>query len=336
MKHIFFIILFILVCLIASSQTQLTNLPTFYITTENGAAITSTDIYVPGFLTVVSSDTSEVITADTIEIRGRGNSTWNFAKKPYRIKFENKRKLLNLPVKAKDWVLLANHANKTLIRNAVAFEVGEYLGMDFTPSVRFADVVLNGTFLGNYMVTDQVEVGGDRVEVEKQDTTDITEPNITGGYLLEVDGFAAQEPLWFTTNKGVMITVKYPGSEDINQQQLDYIRNFTNSFESTLFSGTYADPAIGYRAMIDTTSFIDWYIASELTGNPDCFWSTYLYKKRGIPKFFYGPLWDYDIAFNNDYRLGDALQKRMIQYAFQNKTWILQQWTDPWFIKKVN
>jgi hypothetical protein len=336
MKHVLLILLFLTECLIASSQSQLTNLPTFYINTVNKAPITSTDIYVPGFLTVVSSDTSEVFKADTIEIRGRGNSTWNFAKKPYRIKFEKKRKLLNMHAKAKSWVLLANHADKTLIRNAVAFEIGKFLGMEFTPSVRFADVVLNGVFLGNYMVTDQVEVGGDRVEVDKQDSTDITEPNITGGYLLEIDGFASLEPLWFSTGKGVDITMKYPDEEDINVQQLNYIKNFTNSFETTLFSETYTDQVKGYRTLIDTTSFIDWYIASELTGNPDCFWSTYLYKKRNIQKFFYGPLWDYDIAFNNDNRLGDALQKRMLTYAFQNKTWITRQSTDAWFINKVN
>lgn len=336
MKLRSFILLLFSICLFANSQTQLTNLPTFYITTHNTTPITSTEIYLPGFLTVVSKDTTESFTSDTIEIRGRGNSTWNFAKKPYRIKFENKRKLLNLPAKAKNWVLLANHADKSLIRNAVAFEIGNYLGMEFTPSVKFADVVLNGQYIGNYMITDQVEVGGDRVEVEKQDSTITTEPNITGGYLLEIDGFAAQEPLWYTTSKGVMITVKYPDDEDINQQQIDYIKNFTNSFENTLFSGTYADPSIGYRSMIDTTSFIDWFIASELSGNPDCFWSTYIYKKREIPKFFYGPLWDYDIAFNNDNRLGDALQKRMLQHAFQNKTWIMQQSTDKWFINKVN
>lgn len=336
MKLRVFILLLFSISLLVNSQTQLTNIPTFYITTQNSAPVTSKVIYVPGFLTVVSKDSTESFTSDSIEIRGRGNSTWNLAKKPYRIKFENKRKLLNLPAKAKNWILLANHSDKTLIRNAVAFEIGNYLNMEFTPSVKFADVVLNGKYIGNYMITDQVEVGGDRVEVEKQDSTDTTEPNISGGYLLEIDGFASLEPLWYTTSKGLKITVKYPDDENVNQQQIDYIKNFTNTFENTLFSGTYADPLNGFRSMIDTTSFIDWFIASELTGNPDCFWSTFIYKKRDIPKFFYGPLWDYDIAFNNERRLGDVLNKRMLQYAFENKTWITKQATDKWFLNKVN
>ena len=136
-----------------SGQVQLTNIPTIYINTIGGAAITSKTVYVPGFLTVVGGDSSDVRVNDTIEIRGRGNSTWGAVKKPYRIKFNQKRHLLNMKDDAKDWVLLANYYDKTLIRNAVAFDIGHYIGMEFTPSIKFADVFLNNVYIGNYMVT---------------------------------------------------------------------------------------------------------------------------------------------------------------------------------------
>jgi len=320
----------------AVSQKQYSNIPTIYINTINNLPVSSKTVYVKALISVVSNDTTEIVENDTIEIRGRGNSTWNFPKKPYRIKFAKKTNLLNLPAKAKSWVLLANHADKTLIRNAVAFKIGQMLDFEYVPPGKFADLVLNGQYLGNYMITDQMEVGGDRVDIDRQDTTMHTVPDITGGYLLEIDGFAAQEPVWFTTAKGVKITVKYPDEEDINIEQRQYITNFTDQFEKTLFDNNFTNPAIGYRSMIDTVSFIDWYIASELTGNPDCFWSTYIYKKRNDNRFFYGPMWDYDIAFNNDNRLGDALNKRMLTYAFQNKTWIERQYKDNWFKEKVN
>ena len=87
---------------------------------------------------------------------------------------------------------------------------------------------------------------------------------------------------------------------------------------------------------MDSATLINWYIACELTGNSDSFWSTYIYKKRNDPKFYFGPLWDYDIAFNNDYRLGDATQKLMREYAHEPKTWIKRFWEDPWFQKAVN
>ncbi|HET7733019.1 MAG TPA: CotH kinase family protein, partial [Paludibacter sp.] len=305
-----------------------------YINTVNNQAIADKVNWVPANITVVSADTAQQLNMLT-EIRGRGNSTWNLAKKPYRIKLDSKKHLLNLPAKDKNWVLLANYADKTLMRNAVAYKIGQILGFPFTPSVSFVDLTLNGSFFGNYMVTDQIEVGANRVDVDKQDSLDTTEPNITGGYLLEIDGFANTEPVWFTTEKGLKITVKYPDSDVINQAQVDYIKNYIASFENILFSANFKDPVTGYRAKVDTTTLINWYIACELTGNSDSFWSTYIYKKRLCDKLYFGPMWDYDIAFNNDSRLGDATQKLMRQTAFSPRTWIERLWLDEWFRQAV-
>lgn len=100
--------------------------PTFYIETDNPNATIGKKDYVSGKLTIVSSDKKECMTDALLGIRGRGNSTWGMAKKPYRIKFDSKTRLLNLNAKAKSWVLLANYADKTLMRNAVAFEVSSF------------------------------------------------------------------------------------------------------------------------------------------------------------------------------------------------------------------
>lgn len=326
-----------------AAQAQLTNIPTIYINTVGGAAITSKTVYVPGFLTVVGGDSSDVKVMDTMEIRGRGNSTWSaqYPKRPYRIKFNQKRHLLNMKDDAKDWVLLANYFDKTMIRNAVAFDIGQYIGMEFTPSVKFADVFLNNVYIGNYMVTDQIEVGKNRVNVEKLDTTDVTEPNISGGYLIERDGFAYQEPIsYFVTNKSVPFSVKDPDPDVIKPAQMTYLTTFVQNQENILFSTNWKDSLMGYRAILDTASFLRWYIASELTGNIDCFWSTNMYKRRNDPKLYYGPLWDYDIAFNNDSRKNDISKVRMLTAAFgaggDNKVWITQMATDPWFKIAVN
>jgi hypothetical protein len=336
-KRTVFIINLILLLSAANSrsQEQKTNLPTFYLTTENATPVTNKETWVPGNIKVVSADASENPDM-AMEIRGRGNSTWNLAKKPYRIKLDKKKHLLNLPAKEKNWVLLANHADKTLVRNAVAFKISELLGFEFTPSARFVDVVLNGQYLGNYMLTDQMEVAESRVPVQELDTTDITQPALSGGYLLEVDGFADGEPVWFTTNKALKVTVKSPKDDEIQIQQLNYIKKFTQDFENVLFSNNFDDPDTGYRNWVDTTSLINWYIASELTGNPDAFWSTYIYKYRNIDRFYWGPLWDFDIAFNNDKRLGDAVNKLMREAAHNPRTWIQRIWQDNWFKLAVN
>jgi len=342
-KHILSVLIFWFFIAVSnlSGQVQLTDIPTIYINTVDSAPITNKTVYVPGFLTVVGGDSSDVQVNDTIGIRGRGNSTWWAVKKPYRIKFNKKRHLLNMKADAKDWVLLANYYDKTLIRNAVAFDIGQYVGMEFTPSVKFADVYLNNVFIGNYMVTDQVEAGKNRVNIEKLDTVDVAEPTISGGYLIERDGFAYQEPIsYFITSKSVPFSVKDPDPDVIKPAQMTYLTTFVQNQENTLFSTNWKDSLTGYKAILDTASFLRWYIASELTGNIDCFWSTSMYKRRNDPKLYYGPLWDFDIAFNNDYRVHDVSKVRMLTAAFgaagDNKTWITQMATDPWFKIAVN
>ncbi len=328
----FCISLILLLCLFVevNAQTQLTNLPTFYITTENKQPIWNKEVYLPATLTIKSGDAFDEANIVT-QIKGRGNSTWWMPKKPYRLKLDVKKNLLGLPAKEKSWVLLANYADKTLIRNALAFEISKIVGLEFTPSYKFIDLIFNDEFVGNYMLTDQVEVAGFRVPVQKQDASDVEEPAITGGYLLELDGFADSEPVWFTTPKALKITVKYPKDDEINEQQLSYITDYINQFENVLFSSSFDDPETGYRSWVDTTSLVNWYIACELTGNSDSFWSTYVYKKRNDPKIYFGPMWDYDIAFNNDDRLGDATKKLMREHAHHPRTWIERFWQDEWF-----
>lgn len=310
---------------------QLTNLPTIYIETQNHAAINSKENYVPGTVTVVSGDEEVAVTDKEMGIRGRGNSTWGMAKKPYRIKFDKKLNFMGQNAKAKSWVLLANYADKTLMRNAVAFEISRFMGFEFSPANAFADVVLNGQYIGNYCISDQMQVNPGRVEIDEMDETCISGEELTGGYFLEIDGFGSSEPVHFTTSKGLTITVKSPDEELIQQVQIDYITNFINRFESKLFAANYTDPEQGYRSMVDEKSLIDWYIACELTGNPDSWWSTYIYKKRSDDHIYFGPLWDFDIAFNNDNRLGDASRKLMRNDGFDPRTWIQRFWSDQWF-----
>jgi hypothetical protein len=335
MKPHLCIIAGLLIACSAAAQTQLTNLPTMYINTENAQPVVSKDNYLNATITVKSSVETEEVTNLAAEIKGRGNSTWGMAKKPYRLKLNTKANLFGLPAKAKNWVLLANYADKTLMRNAMAFKISEITGLEFTPSVKFIDLYMNGEFTGNYMLTDQVEVDKKRVNVEEQETTDIQEPEVTGGYLLEIDGFAASELKWFTSSKGLKITIKYPKDDEIVAEQEAYIRNYINTFESKLFAVDFKNPETGYRSMVDTTSLVNWYIACELTGNSDSFWSTYIYKRRNNDKLYFGPLWDFDIAFNNDNRLDNAVRKLMREHAHNPRTWIQRFWEDEWFQKAV-
>ena len=113
-------------------------------------------------------------------------------------------------------------------------------------------------------------------------------------------------------------------------------RNYLNEFENRLFNTSFTDSLTGYRPMIDSATVVPWYIATELSANVDGFWSTYIYKDKDDPKIYFGPLWDYDIAYNNCDRAGDVTNASMIDKGFGDglaKVWAKQLIRDPWFNK---
>ncbi len=310
--------------------------PTLCITTDGGAQITSKDSYVRGDLNILADAGTPGAYSGRIRIRGRGNSTWELAKKPYRINLDVSSSLLGLPANAKNWVLLANHADKTLIRNSVAFEISSRLGLPFTCAYRHVDVVLNGQYVGSYLLTDHIEIGEHRVDVDELSSSqeDMSEPNITGGYVAEIDGFAPYEPGLIETNRKIPLSLKSPEG---NATQTNYFINYINAFENRLFSNTPSEAPGGYFEMVDKESLVNWYIACELTGNSDSFWSVRFFKRRGNNRFFLGPLWDFDIAFNSDNRVANAGYRLMSDagHSILLKQWIARHRQDDVFMRAV-
>ena len=319
----------------AQSYSRKTNLPHVYINTFGNVGIWSKTEYVYATMHYVDED-DNVLQFDSLQIRGRGNSTWNMAKKPYRIKFHQKEKFLGKGyANAKNWTLLANAADKTMIRNAITSEMGDWLGLKFNPAHKFVDFTLNGTYQGTYQISDQIDVRPHRVNIVEQDYPLSSTSDITGGYLLEVDGF--HESPCFRTNHNVYISIHYPDDDEIVNSQINYIRNYVNEFESALFSSNFTDPEEGYRAYVDSLSLINWFLATEISGNIDGYYSTYFYKNQQDPLLYFGPLWDYDIAYGNDWRKGDTSQMLMTDDGYgDTRFWMNQMWLDPWFSSKVN
>ena len=335
------LIIWVLCTLLATTATgqtykRLTNLPHVYIETFNRAAITSKTTYI--YATMYYVDEEDNVTRyDSVQIRGRGNSTWNLSKKPYKIKFQQKEKFLGKGyAKAKKWTLLANAGDKALMRNAVTSLMGDFLGMKNNPAHRFVDFTLNGNYRGNYQISDQVEVRPHRVNITEQDYPLTSTSDITGGYLLEVDGF--MDGNYFTTSTyQVPIRIHYPDDEDIASEQNTYIRNYIRDFEQTLSGSDYADAEKGYRRWVDSTSLANWFIATEVSGNIDGYYSTYFYKDQQDSLLYWGPLWDYDIAYDNDWRITGTVSKLMTDAGYgKTKEWINRMWTDPWFARLVN
>lgn len=317
-----------------AKMQQLSNLSTLYIDCNGQSGYINKEEY-------IDAEIVKICDADTTRysqghIRGRGNSTWvRMSKKPYALKFDKKERFLGPErANAKKWVLLANHADKTMIRNAVASKIGELMGQAFTAGTEFVDLVLDGKYIGTYQITDKVDIRKKRINIAEQDTVPGPDADISGGYLLEMDGIGNMEDKPVLYHNGYVV-IQSPDKDVITKEQIAYIDSVLAHFTHALFSERYRDAVKGYRPLVDSLSVASWYLASEFTGNPDTFWSTYFYKDANDPRLHFGPMWDYDIAFNNCARLGDISSSLISEVGFhstsQTGIWINRMLTDPWF-----
>lgn len=292
------------------------------ITTEGGVDIVSKDDYVNGTVTVDPNGlASSWAFSATAKIKGRGNSTWGMPKKPYRIKLDAAASMLGLPAD-KDWVLLANYSDKTLMRNMIAMEIGRRLGLPYTPRMHAVELVLNGKDLGTYVFTEHVKLSPSRTVAPATD--------VTGGYLLELDQ-RRDEPARFETTRGQPYSIKDPGSP--TAEQSNYIRGYLQEAEDVLNGAGFADPVNGYAKYIDVDSFQQWFLVSEIFKNVDSvnFSSIYFHKGSG-QKLRMGPLWDFDLSAGNvDY--SDAQTPE--GWYVRNSPWFAPLFRDPVFAAQV-
>ena len=272
-----------------SKLYQLTNLPTVVVNIANGEEVIEKEKNLISNVYIISENGTDLLATSGTEIRGRGNASWNFEKKPYRLKFDKKQSPLGAPASAKKWTLISNHGDKTLMRNILAFEVSRRVGQPYTPFCHPVDLIINGEYRGCYQLCDQVEADEDRVPCED-------------GYLIEIDAYAWDEEVMFASASGIPVTIKHPDEDDITDQQKKFINDYFNKFESAALASNFTDPNNGYRKYLDLDSFLRNFIIGEFCANTDAFWSVYMYKDAADGKLYTGPTWDNDLSFDNDYR----------------------------------
>ena len=307
---------------------QLTDVPTIYIETEGGRSIVSKEDYI--YCSLVYVDGGEVTRYDSTQIRGRGNSTWwNSDKKPYRVKFAHKQRLLGEGgANAKSWPLLANHGDKTMIRNALTSDLGRFLGMKFCPGARFADLYVNRNYRGTYQITDQVQVHKRRVDISEED-----------GWLLEVANENSHEdPFITTTRYRIMYNIKNPKDDHLTVGKRIAIGQWLQHFEEAVASNDFMDPQKGYRAYVDEEDLVNWYVGAEITGNIDALYSIYMYKDADEERVHFGPLWDLDLGYDNSSERS-LLRNMEAWLGLWNRPFekiVQRMWQDPWFARACN
>ena len=246
----------------------------------------------------------------TIEIRG--SSSQFFPKQSYALETQdstganNNVSLLGMPAE-NDWILHGPYSDKTLMRNALIYEMGDKINR-YTTRRRYCELYINGDYRGVYMFMENIKRDDNRVDIAKLLPTDTAGNELTGGYIMKVDriqgdfdgGWASPYPT--LGNDEQFIQLHKPEADDLHPLQRTYIEDHFTAFEHALAGPNFADPQDGYRSFIDVGSFIDMYFANEVTKNVDAYrLSTYFYKEKDSDggKIVMGPWWDYNLGFGN-------------------------------------
>lgn len=312
---------------IASADLTHSGLPVVIINTPNNQDITSKEDYVENTLmSVLQMDIMDEL-CELTNIKGRGNSTWGQAKNPYAIKFDKKKSLITLP-EDKSWVLLANFFDASLLRNDLAFYLGEMIStLDWTPHFQYVDLILNGHYKGIYQLGEKVKISKKRVNVGDN------------GVLLEIDWRCLTEEdarYFYINHESDPINIKDPDVE-YNDDTYLFAKTYLENADAALFSDDFTDTEIGWQHFLDINSFVDWYIINEIAKNADGQFDTscYMNLKPG-GKLKMGPLWDYDLSFGNyDFINSSSVFDNPEGFLIKNVPWYTRLFQDPFFVDKV-
>ncbi|MDE7231889.1 MAG: CotH kinase family protein, partial [Lachnospiraceae bacterium] len=273
-----------------------------------------------GKLCVVRADGATEYQGELLRISGRGNSTWEYEKKPYALKLPKAYPLCGLN-KGDRWRLLALWNEASKLDDKIAMDLAQELGLSYNMQGTWVDLYLNGEYRGIYLLTESVTVGEGRVNIydlEKENkctNTSIAEgtavryeeennkgyelvngADISGGYLIEKDHpdhYEAEEN-GFVTTRGDSFTINAP--RHASREQVAYIQERVETIDQLIQSG---DPAVWEK--LDLVSFTGRFLVDEIAMEKDAgSTSMFFYKDRGDEKLYSGPAWDYDRAFGED------------------------------------
>lgn len=293
-----------------------TGLPIVYVDTW-GKEIDSKETDVRASLKINGIGRFQDLEEVSCRIRGRGNTTWCWPKKPYLVKMDEKQSVFGLP-KHKRWVLLANFMDRTLMRNIIAFKVGSMMSnLDWTPHCQSVELVLNGKHQGTYLLVEPVRADDDRVPCED-------------GFLFECDFHYDNPVQWMDPHGecvqmwgGIPFAVKYPDSKELTPQQLTGAKALVSSAATAIYDGGE------YSKYIDVASFIDYWIVFEVMGNHELGnpGSVYMHTLSEKGRLVAGPVWDFDWGILS-YRTSPQAQTGLLG---RNAIWYAKLFDDPVF-----
>ncbi len=249
-----------------------------------------------------------------IGIELRGSSSQQFPKKPYGIELRDtsgvasvNAPLLGMPSES-DWVLNATYNDKTLIREALTYDLNRQISPLYTPRYRYCEVVLNGNYNGLYILFEKIKRDKNRIDMANIKKTDVSGDALTGGYIFKIDKLTGSTSRsWLSPYRGsggktIPVQIDRPKPEDLAEEQFQYAKKYVTDFETALQSPQYQDSAVGFRRYANENSFVDYLLLTEVCKNVDGYrLSAYFYKDRDSKggKLVMGPIWDYNLTYGN-------------------------------------
>lgn len=250
-------------------------LPVMFLDTEDGKGINNKEYWKDADFKIYTPEghTSKY----EVSIRGRGNSTWSFPKKPFNIKFEDGQtaSLLGMPESSR-WCMLANWRDRTNIRNAIALEISRLTSMEWTPQGVFVDLVLDDDWYGNFFLTERVEPGKLNIR--------------NSGFMIFIDMHYDKTYRFTSKVKKLPVNIITDSDVALDAKRFAEIRQTVDKVEAALYRNEG-----DWRTLIDIQSFCDWFLVQEVTGcnEPTHPYGVYMYSK-GDGVLRAGPCWDFD------------------------------------------
>ena len=280
-------------------------LPVVYVSTDNNQAVNDIETQIPAsvYIDALNTGMESLGTQEAplrATIKGRGNYTWrDFDKKPYKIKFDVKQKVLGMP-NNRHWCLMAGaDDNLGFLRNPVGYMVSKALQLRWTPRMQPVEFVLNGQYMGLYFLTEHVRIASNRVKIVEQADSETNPDAITGGWLVEIDNYPSENNIAFYEDNGQYVMVSLREPEVLSNAQRSYLEEQMYGINDAL----YASRSERLEQLIDMTEAAKYYLVQEILEDCESYHgSCFLYKDRdslGVAdKWKFGPVWDFGNAYN--------------------------------------
>ena len=298
---------------VISRDVFVSKLPVCYLTTDDGEFPTSAKEKHDGWMHIQGNDVFKEQYNGAMTVNVRGNTSAGYAKKPYKVKLDKKASPFGLGTqKSKHWVLLANMPDMSNMRNKLAYDFANEIGVLGMEST-WVDVVFNGRYDGVYQLCEHIRIAEDRVDVfdwegysednghtaEDLSWIDASSTDVTGGWIFEFST-EMDEVSRFTVRSGnleMKTMINSPEYLNTNGDMFNAAKSYLqNYFDACTSASRKSGEGRHYSAYCDVDSMVGYFLVQELFGNQDAgAKSRYAYKDRG-KKLFWGPVWDFDHA----------------------------------------